>query len=223
MSDPHFSPSAFLVDLDGVLVHSHDAHVAAYQEAFRRHGLVLGEAAEVMVRRGTSRDLVLARAGVPKKLIRPVSDTKESVFLRLVSEGVLTPSAGAEAFLRQIKRGGRLIALVSASATARACLASIGLAWAFDTVVDGTTGTRAKPDPEPWLLAASRLGIPPSRCVAVEDSIVGAAGARRAGVFVVGVGSTLADYEVDASFPDLASIPVRRWLGLLSPASGPDS
>ncbi len=48
---------------------------------------------------------------------------------------------------------------------------------------------RAKPDPEPYLLAAARLGVPPAGCVVLEDSANGVAAARAAGCAVIAVPS----------------------------------
>src|SRR5450631_52854 len=53
-----------------------------------------------------------------------------------------------------------------------------------DDVVSG------KPSPEPYLLAAKRLGMDPTRCVVIEDAPAGIASARAAGARVIGVTST---------------------------------
>jgi len=58
----------------------------------------------------------------------------------------------------------------------------------FDVVVCGDDVRAPKPDPEPYLTAAARLGVPAGRCVAVEDSAPGATSARAAGCRVVLVG-----------------------------------
>jgi sugar-phosphatase len=74
-----------------------------------------------------------------------------------------------------------------------------------------------KPAPDPYLLAAERLGLAPSRCVVVEDAPAGVASARAAGAVVIGVASTnsaialvdadvvvarLADIEIDTDTTD---------------------
>ena len=55
----------------------------------------------------------------------------------------------------------------------------------FDTVVTGEQVRRGKPDPEPYLTAAERLGVDPRRCVAIEDSRTGAVSASAAGCAVL--------------------------------------
>lgn len=62
-----------------------------------------------------------------------------------------------------------------------------GLDGYFDTVVTLADVTSPKPAPDPYLLAAQRLGVPPARCLAFEDSETGAESAHRAGCVVVQV------------------------------------
>lgn len=75
----------------------------------------------------------------------------------------------------------------SRRASAQRKLALSGLARHFQTVVALEDVTRAKPDPEPYLLTARRLGVSPERCVVFEDSEPGAAAAQAAGCVVVQV------------------------------------
>ena len=60
----------------------------------------------------------------------------------------------------------------------------------LDAVVTGRDVTRGKPDPQVFLLAAERLGVPPARCVVIEDAPVGIAAARAAGMAAVALAST---------------------------------
>ena len=65
----------------------------------------------------------------------------------------------------------------------------------FVTVDDVVNG---KPDPEPFLLAAERLGVDPSRCLVVEDAPAGIAAARAAGCAVIALTGTTAEEELTA-------------------------
>lgn len=60
----------------------------------------------------------------------------------------------------------------------------------FDVIIDGTQVTNSKPDPEGYLLAATRLGCAPEDCFVFEDSFPGLEAGRRAGATVVGVATT---------------------------------
>jgi len=79
---------------------------------------------------------------------------------------------------------------------------------AIRVVVAGDDVTRGKPDPEPYLTAAARLGVDPRDCVAIEDSPGGLRSAMAAGAKTIGVPNIVA---VDPApglsrFPDLLSI-----------------
>ena len=82
------------------------------------------------------------------------------------------------------------VALVSASPGryVRAAAAACGLV--FPTIVTGDDVARGKPAPDPYLLAAHRLGIAPERCLAVEDSGSGIRSAHAAGMTVLAIPNT---------------------------------
>ena len=91
----------------------------------------------------------------------------------------------------------------------------------FGAVVTGSDVTRGKPDPQVFLLAAGRLGIPPARCAVVEDAPPGIAAAKAAGMTAVGLASTgrtrqslaAADLVVDA-LAELTPERIRDLIGL---------
>lgn len=89
---------------------------------------------------------------------------------------------------------GRIpIGLVSAALRAEIdpVLTAAGLLDLFRIVVAQDDVSRGKPDPQPYLLAAERLGIEPEQLVVFEDTDVGVASARAAGAYVVGLTRTL--------------------------------
>src|SRR4051812_8376715 len=69
-------------------------------------------------------------------------------------------------------------------------------------------GERGKPAPDPFLLGARRLGVDPTRCLAVEDAPAGLAAARAAGCTTLAVGDTHPHHELDADAhaPDLSHV-----------------
>lgn len=64
----------------------------------------------------------------------------------------------------------------------------LGIEPLLDAIVDGHNVERSKPDPQVFLLASERLGVPPAGCVVVEDAESGVTAALTAGMKVVGVG-----------------------------------
>lgn len=74
----------------------------------------------------------------------------------------------------------------------------------FDVVITDEDVTRSKPDPQPYLIAADRLGVAPEDCVVYEDSYNGLLSGRRAGCRVVALATT----NPRASLEDKADIVV---------------
>ncbi|MEW1646716.1 MULTISPECIES: HAD family hydrolase [unclassified Streptomyces] len=66
------------------------------------------------------------------------------------------------------------------------------------TLVVAEDVTRGKPDPEPYLLAARRLGVDPADCVVFEDAPAGLQAGRAAGMITVGLATTHQAHELDA-------------------------
>ena len=59
----------------------------------------------------------------------------------------------------------------------------------FDAIVDGNDVTKAKPDPEVFLIAAKQINIKPEDCIVFEDSVAGVEAANTANMISIGIGS----------------------------------
>jgi beta-phosphoglucomutase-like phosphatase (HAD superfamily) len=79
------------------------------------------------------------------------------------------------------------MAIVTSSSrrTADAHLALAGIRERFETILTRDDVTRGKPSPDLYLLAASKLGVQPQSCVAVEDSNHGVTSAHAAGAATI--------------------------------------
>jgi len=96
---------------------------------------------------------------------------------------------GVKEFILELKDKGIKVALASSSKNAKRVVELLEVNNLFETIVDGTMITHTKPHPEIFLLAASRLGVPPAECVVLEDAEAGVAAAIAAGMKCVGIGS----------------------------------
>jgi len=96
---------------------------------------------------------------------------------------------GVEHLIGELKKSGMRIGLASSSKNAPQVIQSLGILERFDSIVDGSMVTHAKPDPEIFLLAASRLSVPAANCLVFEDAAAGIDAACAAGMKCVGVGS----------------------------------
>ncbi|MHA6280311.1 beta-phosphoglucomutase [Salinimicrobium sp. CAU 1759] len=97
-------------------------------------------------------------------------------------------------------------ALGSASKNARPILKGLKIAQRFKAIVDGNDVSKAKPDPEVFLIAAEKLGIPPQDCVVFEDSVAGIEAANAAGMLSIGIGDKKILKEADYNFADFTEI-----------------
>ncbi|MFZ3496416.1 HAD-IA family hydrolase [Streptomyces sp. 5.8] len=105
------------------------------------------------------------------------------------------------ATLPQLPLGG-------APGLAEARLREVGIA--FPEMVAADDITRGKPDPEPFLLAAARLGVDPARCAVFEDAPAGLAAGRAAGMTTVALTTThpAAELDADVVVRDLSAVSV---------------
>lgn len=99
-------------------------------------------------------------------------------------------------------------ALGSASRNARPILKGLKIESRFKGIVDGNDVTKAKPDPEVFLIAAEQLEIPPHDCVVFEDSVAGVQAANRAGMTSVGIGDKEILKEADYNFADFTEVDI---------------
>lgn len=119
------------------------------------------------------------------------------------------------------------VAVVSASPHryVHAAVTTLGLAPHLNTTITGDDVVHGKPAPDPYLLAAQRLGVTPGRCVAVEDSASGIRSAHAAGMTLLAIPNptTALDTETlrlaDHQAPD-AHIATKTLTTLLTPQRG---
>ena len=184
---------ALIFDMDGVIIDSNTMHRRAWAAFNRRYGV---ETTEEMHQRmhglrndqivrgffgeSLSRDEVAARGAAKEELYREMAGSR--------LEELLVP--GIREFLQ--KYGGTPMGLASNAdpPNIHFLLDRAGLRPYFQVVVDGLQVKHPKPDPEIYLLAAARLHTPPGDCIVFEDSFFGVEAARKAGMRIVGLGTT---------------------------------
>lgn len=108
------------------------------------------------------------------------------------------------------------IALGSASKNARPILEKVKLLPYFDILVDGNNVTKAKPDPEVFLIAANNLDVKPENCIVFEDAVAGIQAANNAGMISVGIGNAKVLSEANYNFNDFTEISLEFLNRLIS-------
>jgi HAD superfamily hydrolase (TIGR01509 family) len=204
------SPRAAIFDCDGLLVDSADCWGTAFREA--AGSPLSGIEPETL--NGVSVETGAARLGA--QLGRHVSPSR---LRRSLEEAVVTeavePMPGAMTLLRGLS--GRLPLAVASNGPASvvdAMLERVGMRHTFVEVVCAEQVAAPKPDPAVYLEACGRLGVPPEKSVGFEDSRLGAAAARAAGLFVVAIVPPGEEIDADLVAPRLDDPAVLELAGV---------
>lgn len=174
---------ALLFDCDGTLADTMPAHYRAWLTVTEQHGFAFDEDRFYSMGGRPTRDIVatLAREAGIEIDIDAAAVMKEEAFLAQMS--CVEPVDPVIEVIRRCQ--GRVPMAVVTGGYQHVCrqiLEQIGIADCFDTIVASEDTSRHKPDPEPFLEAARRLGAAPAKCVVWEDSDLGIEAACRAGM-----------------------------------------
>ncbi len=186
---------AVILDVDGTLVDSErDGHRVAFNRAFAEMGLPdrwgVEEYGALLATAGGRRRLRrhLGGRGMPEveqdALVPRLHARKTEIFLELVRAGEVRARPGAARLLDDLDAAGvrAAVATTGSAAWVRPLLDLQFGAGRFEVVVTGDEVAASKPDPAAHLLALSRLRLPATGAVAVEDSATGLAAALAAGL-----------------------------------------
>ncbi|MFM9839662.1 MAG: beta-phosphoglucomutase [Cyclobacteriaceae bacterium] len=186
---------AIIFDLDGVIVDTAHYHFIAWQRLAKELGITFTEKENERLK-GVSRmrslEIILEIGGVSlsKEKMEELATKKNSWFVEYIE--AIKPEEifpGVKEMILKLRDQGYKIALASSSKNAEMVLTLLQIKNLFHVVVDGTMITHSKPDPEIFLLAASKLGVDPDYCVVFEDAEAGVEAAIAAGMKCVGIGS----------------------------------
>jgi len=209
-----------LWDLDGTLVDSAGYHWIAWRDTLAGEGRAVrpSDFASSFGKRNDEILRGLFGSGIDAEWIERVSETKERTYRRLLREGGLAALPGAFEWLERLHRAGWKQSLASSAPRPNIdpVFEALDLGRFLDALVSADEVGRGKPDPAVFLEAARRLGLPPGRCIVVEDAPAGIEGARRAGMPSIGVlSSHHPSLEADLVVATLDALPPGAFEGLL--------
>jgi len=182
---------AVLWDMDGTLVNSEELHWISWRNTMAKEGVVITRE-QFHSTFGQRNDSIvpawLGCAATAERIGR-IADAKEELYRHLVRRVGVAPELGVATWLDRLKKHGWQQAIASAAPRANidAVLEALSADHVFQSIVSAEDVHRGKPDPEVYVLAASRVGVPAERCIVVEDAGAGIEGARRAGMRSIGV------------------------------------
>jgi pseudouridine-5'-monophosphatase len=184
--------NAVIFDMDGVLADSEPVYVAAIDAVLASQGKKMDRALhEKITGHGVHAtwETLIEAMSLPGNVADYLDAYDRELQTRLAKLRDALP--GVQDLIAALKRRRIPIAVASSSwlAWVDALLTGIGLRDAFDAVASATEVENPKPAPDLYLLAASRIGMAPERCVAVEDTPTGLTAARAAGMLAIQVRS----------------------------------
>lgn len=207
---------ACIFDLDGVIVDTAKYHFIAWHEIARELGFEFTEAHNEQLK-GVSRmrslEILLEVGNItldnPAKelLAKKKNENYLSYIYKMTPEEILP---GSRELLTDLKNNNIKTALGSASKNAMLILNQLSIAGLFDSIIDGNKVSKAKPDPEVFLMGASALNVSAGNCIVFEDADAGIEAALAAGMKCVGIGSPLILRNADIILPGLSGLSYNR-------------
>ncbi|KAL8166099.1 hypothetical protein V2J09_007598 [Rumex salicifolius] len=217
-------PAALLFDCDGVLVDTErDGHRISFNDTFSEKGLgvtwdvdLYGELLKI----GGGKERMTAyfnKVGWPEKAPKTEDERKEFVaslhkrktdlFMALIEKKLLPLRPGVAKLVDQALGKGVKVAVCSTS-NEKAVSAIVSFLLGPERaekiqIFAGDVVPRKKPDPAIYILASNTLGVDPSRCVVVEDSAIGLAAAKAAGMKCI---VTKSGYTADEDFENADAV-----------------
>ncbi|KAK3005723.1 hypothetical protein RJ639_016708 [Escallonia herrerae] len=217
-------PSALLFDCDGVLVDTEkDGHRISFNDTFTEKGLGVSWDVDLygeLLKIGGGKERMTAyfnKTGWPenapkseeerKNFIASLHKRKTELFMALIEKKLLPLRPGVAKLVDQALAKGVKVAVCSTS-NEKAVSAIVSFLLGPERaekiqIFAGDVVPRKKPDPAIYVLAASTLGVEPSSCVVIEDSGIGLAAAKAAGMTCI---VTKSGYTADEDFKNADAV-----------------
>jgi beta-phosphoglucomutase len=212
-----------IFDLDGVIVDTAKFHFLAWKKLANDLGFDFTELQNEELK-GVSRvrslEKILKWGNTSlsedkfKEKMAEKNDNYLSYITNLSSKDILP---GVPRIIDFLSEQNIPISLGSASKNARPILEKTGLMEKFHAIVDGNDVSKAKPDPEVFLIAAEKIGVAQENCLVFEDSVAGVQAANIAGMISIGIGEKDVLHEADYVFSSFEEIEIDFIKNLLTP------
>lgn len=196
---------AVVFDVDGVLLRSLENHLQSYQAVFRARGVEMDPRDMYLTEGKATREvatMLSAKYGLPtdEASIAQAMREKKAAFFALPLPPLYP---GAADLVARLQAAGVKVGFASGS-TRELLARLLGDFYArFDATVTADDVARTKPDPEPYVTAFARLGVPAHEGIVVENAPLGIRAAKAAGARVIAITSTLSEADLAEEKPDL--------------------
>ncbi len=211
---------AVLFDFDGVIAPTMDYHVQAWIEAFLKYRLRItaddiyyqeGQPAAAIVR-------ILSRnygLNLTEAELDQIAANKHEIYSQLTQAKIYPEII---TLIDQLKARSILIGIVTGSILPNMIpVTGEEFLRQFDVIVTSDLVQKNKPYPDPYLLAAEKLGLAPAACLVIENAPLGIQAAKTAGMFCVAIKTTIKDEKylqpADLIIEDVTHLPLEKYFG----------
>jgi len=208
---------AVLWDMDGTLIDSEEYHWLSWRDAMSNEGRPITRD-QFLASFGQRNDSILRNWLGPdatRERIDHIGDAKEALYRQRVRERGIQFLPGVSEWVHRLHQDGWRQAIASAAPRANVdtILEALRAANCFQAIVSAEDVRHGKPDPEVFLTAAAKLGVPGPRCIVVEDAAHGIEAARAARMKSIAV--TRKPLPADVVVPSLDKLPPNIFDSLL--------
>ncbi len=202
----------FIFDLDGVIVDTAKYHYKAWKNLANQLGFEFTKEQNELfkgVSRKRSLEILLELGNVKatqEQFNLWMADKNKDYLAYIEKMDVSEILPDVLKVLDFLKTNNMPISIGSASKNARPILEKVHLISYFNVIVDGNSVSKAKPDPEVFLVAANKLNVLPENCIVFEDAVAGIKAANAANMLSIGIGDKKVLNEADYVFNDFTEI-----------------
>lgn len=212
----------FIFDLDGVIVDTAKYHFLAWKKLANSIGVDFSEAQNEQLKgvsrvRSLEKILEWGHKTLAEDEFTRLMTLKNENYLSYIDkmdDSEILPDVSK--VLDVLIHKKQAIALGSASKNAKPILTKVNLLDKFQAIVDGNDVSKAKPDPEVFLIGAKLLDVKSEDCIVFEDSVAGIQAANIAGMISIGIGDETVLHEADYIFKDFTEMSQEFLEGLIS-------
>ena len=176
-------------DMDGLLLDTERLYMRAYQQACHESGVELKDETyfDMIGHRADTSHAILRRAIGADAPINVIIDASRRYYYNYIEHDGIPLLKGAEDLVKYFAKKGLPMAIATSTFYDLACnkLDLVNLRRYFVDIVSGDRVTHGKPKPEIYLKACKLLELPPTECLALEDSPTGLRAAHSAGLATV--------------------------------------
>jgi len=181
---------AVLFDMDGVLLDSEPLHSQINNEIYRNLGIEVDAplARGFIGRSSSERWEAIIKHFHLSQSVDELNDLQWRLLIDALYVSEIRPSKGLKSLLAFLKEHNFRCSVASSSKAifVEAVMDYLDIRSDMEGYTSGDEVKKAKPEPDIFLLAADKLGVPPAECLVVEDSSAGVSAGKSAGMYVVG-------------------------------------